>query len=114
MAVYFETSDPAGLLRKFEAAVEKGAGKDSITTWVSVKGDFTHAAVQWNKKAYFEPHVDEKRLRFNIVKTVGANILVTVYGFYHGHLVETFLNHFDGDFDRAIATSLPSTGDRVK
>jgi hypothetical protein len=34
-----------------------------------------------------------------------------VYAYYHGHLIETFLNHFDKDFTKAEATSLPTSGD---
>lgn len=114
MAVYFETSNPAALLAKFQAAVARESGEGSITTWENVKGDYTHASSQWSKKAYFEPHVDEKRLRFNIVKNLASNVSVTVYGYYHGHLIETFLNHFDHDFERAVATPLPSSADRVR
>jgi hypothetical protein len=36
-----------------------------------------------------------------------------VYGYYHGHLIETFLNHFDSDFSDGSATALPAAGDLV-
>jgi hypothetical protein len=34
-----------------------------------------------------------------------------VYAYYHGHLIETFLNHFDKDFTKGEATALPTSGD---
>ena len=35
------------------------------------------------------------------------------YGYYHGHLIETFLNHFDQSFSQGAASALPTNNDKV-
>ena len=109
--ITFNTSDPAALLRLFDAAIIKGHAKGGITTWQKIGGDYTHAAPQWAQKAYFEPHIALGKLNFNIVKNKSTNVTALVYAYYHGHLLETFLNHFDVNFTNAISTALPVAGD---
>jgi hypothetical protein len=41
-------------------------------------------------------------------------VSVTAYGYYHGHLIETFLNHFDNMFKVGAATASPTAPDKVK
>jgi hypothetical protein len=39
---------------------------------------------------------------------------MTAYGYYHGHLLETFLNHFDQMFTLGSVTPLPALPDKVQ
>lgn len=74
---------------------------------------YTHAASQWHKAAYFKPAIENGKVTFYIANPQGLKISTTVYGYYHGHLAETFLNHFDEDFTTAICTAKPVAGDSV-
>lgn len=113
MAVTFVTQNPSSLLKSFNDRIDQEEEKGKITTWEKVGDHFTHKAPQWHKKAYFLPKVADGELVFNIIKPKGKTITVPVYGYYHGHLIETFLNHFDSKFTSAIATAKAVTGDNV-
>lgn len=54
------------------------------------------------------------QLIFNIVNPQNAPITGPVYAYYQGHLIETFLNHFDMKFQNGIGTALPQAGDLVR
>ncbi len=113
MAVIFHTDKPQKLLNSFDAKIEQKEASGKITTWE--KSDdgkyYTHKAKEWTKKAWFKPNVGTSRLTFNIIKPKDANVTATVYAYYHGHLIETFLNHFDHDFETGEATALATSGD---
>jgi len=114
MADYFLTDAPQSLLNEFNRRIAQTEPKGKITTWERSKdGDYyTHKSDEWGKKAWFKPSVERGRLTFNIIKPKDRNITTVVYGYYHGHLIETFLNHFDQDFTKAEATPCPTSGDR--
>lgn len=116
MAVYFWTGEAGALLRKFNERIEQAEPKGKITTWIrSSDGKYyTHKAPEWAKEAWFKPTIEEKRLRFNIIKPDNKNVSNVAYAYYHGHLIETFLNHFDRDFSSGQATALASSDDRVQ
>jgi len=113
MAVHFHTDTPKALLAKFNAAIQQKEPKGKIDTWkLSDDGKYyTHTAERWTKKAWFKPSTSDKLLTFNIIKPKDRNVTSPVYAYYHGHLIETFLNHFDTDFTSAAATALPAAGD---
>ncbi|MBA3912914.1 MAG: hypothetical protein H0X25_03440 [Acidobacteriales bacterium] len=113
MAIYFVSANPQALLNAFDSRIEQDEAKGKITTWLkSADGEYyTHASAEWRKKAWFKPVVESTRLTFNIIKPKNAIISSTVYGYYHGHLIETFLNHFDDSFETGCATALPASGD---
>ncbi|GAB3791838.1 hypothetical protein [Dyella agri] len=114
MAAYFKTSKATELLKKFDARIAQTEQKGKITTWVKRNdGYYTHKAADWANKAFFKAVVEDEQLRFNIIRPKDKNIEVEVYGYYHGHLIETFLNHFDKDFTWGYASALPSSGDDV-
>jgi len=73
MAVHFSTSNPRALLREFDAAVRRGAGRtdDDARAWgVAEDGDhYTCVAEQWVAKAWFKPQVLTNVLTFNIVRS---------------------------------------------
>jgi hypothetical protein len=113
MAVNISTDTPKGLLAKFNAAIGQHEPKGKIDTWMlSDDGKYyTHTAERWTKKAWFMPSTSVGLLTFNIIKPKDRNVTSSVYAYYHGHLIETFLNHFDTDFSSAAATGLPAAGD---
>lgn len=115
MAVNFATDKPKTLLRKFDDAIHQDEPKGKITTWeASDDGKYyTHTADRWAKKAWFKPVTSEGRLTFNIIKPKNRNVTSPVYSYYHGHLIETFLNHFDKDFTTGCATALATSEDNV-
>jgi hypothetical protein len=106
MALQFFTTAPKGLLAEFNARIDQDEPKGKITTWIRDKdGDYTHAAKEWSGKARFRPRVIDEALVFNIIGTKTAGMSITVYGYYHGHLTETFLNHFDTMFKSAASSA---------
>ena len=109
MAISFTTQNPQALLKAFDQAIHDG----HIATWEkSDDGKFyTHKAANWARKAWFKPVLGTDRLTFNIVRPQNANITTLVYAYYHGHLSETFLNHFDKGFGHSISSAFPESGD---
>lgn len=114
MADYFYTSEPQWLLDEFDRRIHQKEAKGKITTWEKSSDGlyYTHKSEEWGKKAWFKPKVEVGRLTFNIIKTKANDVSRVVYGYYHGHLIETFLNHFDQDFTIAEATALATAGDK--
>ena len=114
MAVNFFTSDPNALLDEFNKRIDQEESKGKITTWVRDKdGDYTHVADNWKWKAWFRPKVIEGALVFNVIGNSKVAMSTTVYGYYHGHLTETFLTHFDKMFSSAASTALLTKGDSL-
>ena len=113
MAVNFDTNDAAGLLAAFDARIMQKDAKGKITTWEKSSNAqyYTHKASEWNKKAWFKPTVYSNRLTFNILKPRDQNVTRLVYAYYHGHLIETFLAHFDHGFAEAVASALATSAD---
>ena len=114
MSVIFQTRDPKQLLEAFDAAILKRELKGKITTWVKHSDmiHYTHTAAQWRYQAFLAPKVGEMELTFNIIRNKTSPVSTATYSFYHGHLIETFLNHFDQLFESANATAMPASGDR--
>lgn len=115
MAVYVKTKDPSALLRSFRDKIEQSELEGKIMTWKSSndKRYFTHGSKQWEYAAWMKPVVEVDRLAFYIIKSKNKIVTQTAYGYYHGHIVETFLNHFDRETSSVEATALPVTGDNV-
>jgi hypothetical protein len=106
MTVFFKTSDPNGLLKAFNGRINQEEPKGKITTWErDAQGDYTHKAQQWRNKAWFRPVVEPGGLRFNILGHKEIKTRGEIYGYYHGHLIETFLNHFDTLFTEAVSSA---------
>lgn len=117
MALYFQTSNPSALLKAFDARIDQTEPKGKIDTWKRFTQDgksyYTHTSTQWKDKAFFTPVVNQGILRFNIIKNKDFNVSIVAYGYYHGHLTETFLNHFDTMFTEAISSATPRDGDYI-
>lgn len=111
MAVVVKTTTPKALLSAIKRAIDRG----DIDTWsYDADGDFTHTAEQWRRRAWFRPRPDEGRLIFNILPPRTGDVSRLVYGVYHGRFIEMLLNHFDEKFSEAMATALPTNGDRTR
>lgn len=106
MAVQFFTERPKALLAEFDNRIDQEEPKGRIVTWTRDKdGDYTHAAKDWVCKAWFRPRIVEGCLVFNILGRTDTGLSTVVYGYYHGHLTETFLNHFDEMFKSAASSA---------
>jgi hypothetical protein len=114
MAIEFITDDARALLRNFDTKIEQVEQKGKITTWQkSTDGQYyTHTSNDWHARAWLKPNVKTDHLVFNIIKPKNQNVSTVVYGYYHGHLIETFLNHFDQNLSVARVTPLPTDEDR--
>lgn len=107
MAIYFTTNDPKGLLKAFNDAVDQG----HITTWErDSAGDYTHKAQEWKRKLWLRPTPETGRLAFYTIPPQGQKIQRKDFAYYHGHLIETFINHFWKAF--ALAQATPSGDDK--
>ncbi|WP_236218177.1 hypothetical protein [Pseudomonas rhodesiae] len=116
MSVKFFTGNPAGLLADFKKKINQKESEGSITTWeITSSGAFTHKGQQYSKDAFFraEAKPDEGFLLFRMTRPEGKNVSSRAYAYYHGHLIETFLNHFDEKFSHSAASALPADGDSV-
>ncbi len=113
MAIHFLTAYSNLLLQEFNKRIEQKETTGKIITWER-SADleyYTHKAEEWTKKAWFKPLVSDGKLSFFMIKSKGLAISVVVYGYYHGHLAETFLNHFDKDFIEIRTSALLTMGD---
>ncbi|MCP1647304.1 hypothetical protein [Pseudomonas nitroreducens] len=115
MALTFLTDQPQKLLDSFNEKIDQKEAKGKITTWKRLSDGvhYTHKADDWLEKAFFKPSVQKDKLVFNIIRPKDSNVTRTVYGYYHGHLTETFLNHFDKLFSSAQASALGTVGDDI-
>ncbi len=110
MAVRAFTDDPEELLSALKKAIDEGV----IYTWrIDSDGDLTHTSTQWGGRAWMRPKVLEDRLLFNIIASKKEKMSKTLYGFYHGHLIQTLLIHFDSKMNIVTATALGTTGDNI-
>lgn len=116
MAIHFTTTSAQTLLKAFDSRISQSEAKGKITTWEkSADGKFyTHKAPEWTKLAWFLPKIEASQLTFSIIKPNNADISTVTYAYYHGHLLETFLNHFDESFGNGAASALPEAGDMVR
>lgn len=114
MAVTFYTKNPASLLKDFKEKINQTEPKGSITTWeLTSGGQFTHLGKQYVGDAFFSATTTEDQLVFNIIRPKDKAVSGLAYAYYHGHLIETFLNHFDKSFSSASASALATKGDKV-
>ncbi|WP_286952854.1 MULTISPECIES: hypothetical protein [unclassified Pseudomonas] len=117
MSVKFYTTNPTDLLKSFKEKINQKEQDGSIATWeITKSGHFTHKGKQYARDAFFwgEARPQDGVLLFKIIRPQGQVINTRVYGYYHGHLIETFLNHFDTRFRSASASAMPADGDDVQ
>ncbi len=99
MTIRFWTGNPQGLLNKFKELIEQDEPKGRINTWEQHSKGFRHTANDWKELGLFTPKIadDKKSLVFSMTKAKGDY----AYAYYHGHLLQTFIEHLSGRFDRA-------------
>lgn len=118
MAVHFTCAQPQALLNMFKERVSQTEVKGKITTWRPDSSGhyYTHTSGEQHGKAWFKPTVplSGDRLTFNIVNPKGTPVSSYSYAYYHGHLIETFLNHFDQAFTSSTTSALPEAEDQVR
>jgi hypothetical protein len=110
MAIYLATDTPTALHSAFDKAIDN----KSITTWErDSDGDYTHKAANWTKKLWLRPSQENGRLAFYTVPPKDTKIQRVDYAYYHGHLIETFINHFPSNFSIASATPNAAGSDNI-
>lgn len=110
MAVTVYCNNPGELLENIKSKI----GDGNIETWkIDSAGDFTHTPEQWIYQAWMRPKIYEDHLTFIILGSTKMKMSKTVYGIYHGRFIEMLLTHFDRQFTRVYATSLPTSNDIV-
>lgn len=116
MAISFRTDDPKGLLKAFNERIHQTDPKGKITTWERSEDGryYTHKAHDWRFKAWFLAVIEKDFLIFNIIKPGNAVVSSLAYAYYHGHLGETFLNHFDTVFSQTTSSAMPTVGDVIR
>lgn len=103
----FYTKDPAGLLQKFKAKLKARQGQDSIQTWEQAGENFGHTSERWKNKLEFKATINaeasEPNLAFGMVAmTKGTQEeRQIIYAYYHGHLLQTFVDHLGEHFTAA-------------
>lgn len=115
LSVFFHTPNPQKLLNLFNERIEQDEPKGRINTWERSQDKvyYTHKSDQWGRDAWFKPTIEKEGLRFNIIKPKSSNVSSEAYAYYHGHLTQTFLDHFDQQFNHAVSSALPTPGDIV-
>lgn len=102
MSITAFTSQPNKLLTSIKSAIDNG----KIETWkYDADGDFTHTPDQWNRKAWFRPHIKQDKVVFGLLGTKNTALQTVTYGIYHGHFIAMLLNHFDKNFSSVSATA---------
>jgi len=110
MAIYFLTNSSRALLAAFDQAIDGG----HITTWErDADGDYTHKAANWRQKLWLIAIAENQQLAFYTIPPKDRRIQLADYAYYHGHLLETFINHFPDQFSSASATPRAVPSDSI-
>ncbi len=110
MAVRAFTDDPEELLSALKKAIADGV----IETWrIDSDGDLAPTSQQWAGRAWMRPKVMEDRLLFNIIASKKEKMSKSLYGVYHGRLIQTLLIHFDSKMRTVSATAFGTSGDII-
>ena len=110
MAIYFDSSNPSGLLTAFKAAIDAG----HVETWSYDKdGDFTHTPAQWKGRAWLRPGIGNSRLTMRFLGRQSETTTWEVYSVYHGRFIESMMAHCNQRFSEARSPSQPTTADNI-
>jgi hypothetical protein len=102
MSIRVLSDDPAALLARIKALIDKG----HITTWeYDSDGDFTHTPSQWTRKAWLRPQIQSDKLRLKIVVRTESSLSREVFAVYHGRFIEMLMAHLPKRFSQATATA---------
>lgn len=111
MALIIKTSNPSKLLSEIKKAIDG----NKIRSWsYDSDGDFTHTPEQWERKAWLRVKKNSLgELSFGILGQRDINTSKLIYAVYHGRFAEMLLNHFDNEFSKIEATSMPTNIDQI-
>ena len=93
MSIIVNTPNSTALLRKLQDAIDD----EQIRTWSYDSHSFLYHAPQYEGKAHFELRSVDRALRFELVPPSSRGFDDEIYGVYHGHFAQMFLNHFSDD-----------------
>lgn len=99
MTLKFRTDTPADLLAAFKKLINQRERKGKIDTWEEYDGGFRHTAPDWKARGLFRSSIsgDGKYLLFSMKKVEDP----FAYAYYHGHLLQTFIEHLNARFQWA-------------
>jgi len=109
------TQNAQNLLNQFEQRIRQIQQLGKITTWEKASDNIhhTHSSNNWKNKAFLKPTIYSDALVFNIIRNTNFTVDLPTYSYYHGHLIETFTNHFSTIFTEAKSTAKPNNSDSV-
>lgn len=99
MSIKFRTDTPSALLTKFKKLIAQDESKGRINTWEEYDEGFRHTAKDWKDKALFKAKIsDDKKYLIFSISTLKDDY---AYAYYHGHLLQTFIEHLSQDFQHS-------------
>ncbi|WP_267106128.1 hypothetical protein [Xanthomonas sacchari] len=104
----FFAEDPSGLLEKFKRKIAARQGLRSIDTWEQVGENFGHTAERWKGKMVFKAQIGAVQDRRFLLFKVASMSKGTqeeqqmIYAYYHGHMLQTFIDHLGDEFTSAV------------
>src|SRR5262249_46114532 len=111
MSLIFSTGSPSQLFAHFKGAIDNhlsGRPGPKIDTWRYTMDNgryyFTHTSANWGGKAFLRADQETGQLTFYVQQARGVALSRDVYGYYAGHLTETFIRHFPTLFSAARTT----------
>lgn len=102
MALKFKTDNPQALLNKFKELINQTEAKGKIDTWEEHGKGFRHTSKNWTEGNLFVPDIPESNdvLRFTMAEVKDSY----GYAYYHGHLLQVFVQHLNTLFVSALFT----------
>lgn len=101
-----KTADPSNLVK----LIDDGIKKEEIQTWEIYFHEgvkyYTHTPLQWKKKAYLKPEIEQGNLKLHLVWPIKSDKEKAVSGVYHGRFAEMLCSHFPTKF-YTIQTNMP-------
>lgn len=95
MTLRFTTSDPISLLNEFKKLIKQTEPKGKIKSWIESDGGFRHNS-DWKDKCLFMANISEDKT--HLVFTTNQVKEEFAYAYYHGHLLQTFIEHLNTKF----------------
>lgn len=98
----FKTDDPVVLLAAFRRLIRQSGRRGRIDSWEETASGFGHTAPNWQGLAWFKAEIsmDSRELLFLLHKPKSEY----AFAYYHGHLLQVFIEHLNDGFDSAKYT----------
>ncbi|MBD8239512.1 hypothetical protein ALP39_200480 [Pseudomonas marginalis pv. marginalis] len=95
MTLRFTTSDPMSLLENFKNLIKQTEPKGKIKSWIAIDGGFRHNS-DWKDKCLFQAVISADKTC--LIFTTSQIKEEFAYAYYHGHLLQTFIEHLNTKF----------------